>query len=241
MSKKELIIQDVCNAIITKGDKVVANTKLQMSSIEGSLNTEELRAGLGNKKFYVIKNQKDMTLNFRNAVFSEDWVSLTQGVDILDSKTVEVTRAETICIEDGKVSYDLKGTPVGDEVKIEDDTGVVKTVTTTGTVLDLTSETTITSMEEIVVIYKEEVTGSSIEFDAEKFPGNYKVELQTIAYDLDGNIHSDIFFIFPNCSANGELNLSFEAGSVITPEISFDVLQPKCGSAMGEMINVPRP
>lgn len=41
--KKDIIIQDVCNAIISKGDKVVANTKLQMSAIEATVNTEELR------------------------------------------------------------------------------------------------------------------------------------------------------------------------------------------------------
>lgn len=240
MSKKEIIIQDVCNAIISKGDKVVANTKLQMSAIEATVNTEELRAGIGNKKFYVIKNQKDMTLNFRNATFSEDWISMTQGVDIVNDKEVEVTRAETICIEDGVTSYELNGTPLGDEVKIEDETGVTKKVTTTGKTLDISTETTINTMEEMVVIYKEKVTGSSIEFDAEKFPGNYKVELQTISYDLDGNIYSDIYFVFPNCSASGDLSLSFEAGSVITPELTFDVLQPRCGSAMGEMINVPR-
>lgn len=43
----ELIIQDVANLVVKDlaTGKVMANTKLQMSSLEGTVNTEDLRAG----------------------------------------------------------------------------------------------------------------------------------------------------------------------------------------------------
>lgn len=239
---KDLIIQDVAEAVILDGDgNAVAHTKLQMSSIEGTINEEDLRAGIGNKKIFKIRSEKDINLSFRNAVFTEDFLAMTQGVEVEKNKTVQVTRAETICLVEGEDEITLLGTPVNSKVKIKIADGTFKEVDAVGKTVDLTGETDLLAMEELEVIYKEDVTGNSIEFDAEKFSKTYRVELRTIAYDLDtSEVYSDIYFIFPNCMPGGDWSLSFEAGSVITPEISFSVLQPKCGSAMGEMINVPR-
>lgn len=240
---KDLIIQDVAECIITDlaSGKVMAQTKLQMSSLEMTVNTEDLRAGIGNKKIFQIKSDKDLVVNTRNAVFTEEALAMTQGVDIVDSDTVEVTRSEAVCLKEGETEITLTGEPKDDKVTITDSKGLVEEFTVAGGKVDLTGKTDILSMDEVIVIYKEEVTGSSIEFDAEKFSKNVKLELRTIAYDLNtSEVFSDIYFVFPRASVSDEFSLSFEAGTVITPEISFNILQPTCGSAMGKMINVPR-
>lgn len=199
-------------------------------------------AGIGNKRIYRIKSEKDIVINTRNAVFTEEALALTQGVEVINDKEVEVTRVESFCLDGEDKEIQIQGNPVGDEVTIADIKGDVKKFTPDEDgKIDLTNEEDILSLDNIEVIYKEIVVGNSIEFDAEKFSKNVKLEMRTIAYDMNtSEVYSDIYFIFPNCSVSEDYSLSFEAGSVLAPEISFDVLQPKCGSAMGEMINVPR-
>lgn len=198
------------------------------------------KAGIGNKKIYRIKSEKDIVINTRNAVFTEESLAMTQGVEVLNDDEVEVTRVESFCLEEGQDEIELEGNPEGD-VNITDATGTVIAFTPTGKVVVLSAEGDFADMEEIEVVYKEKVKGNSIEFDAEKFSKNVKLEMRTIAYDLNtSEVYSDIYFIFPNCSVSDDYNISFEAGTVLAPEISFDVLQPRCGSAMGKMINVPR-
>lgn len=176
-----------------------------------------------------------MTVSTRSAIFDPEMLSLTQGVDIVNDKEVVVTRVESICKTEGVTEVTLEGTPNGD-VTINGET-----FTPASKVVDLTGKQDLIDADEVIVIYEESVTGDSIEFDAEKFSKNVRLELQTIAYDLNTNeVDSDLYFIFPKASISDEFSLSFEAGSVITPELTFDILQPRCGSAMGEMIRVPR-
>lgn len=233
----DLIIQDVANMVIRDkaSGKVMANTKLQMSSLEGTVNTEDLRAGIGNKKIYKMKSEKDLTVTTRSAIFDPEMLSLTQGVDIVSNKEVVVTRIETICKAKGITEVTLKNTPDGD-VTINGETFTVALQ-----VVSLVGKQDLIDAEEVTVIYEETVTGDSIEFNAEKFSKNVSLELHTIAYDLKTNeVDSDLYFIFPKASISDEFSLSFEAGSVITPELTFDILQPDCGSAMGEMVRVYR-
>lgn len=168
-------------------------------------------------------------------MFTPESLAMSQGVEIVNNKQVKVTRVETICKEAGVTQVTLLGTPDAD-VTIGN-----KIFTPAAQVVDLTGEQDLIDADEVTVIYTETVTGDSIEFNAEKFSKNVRLELQTIAYDLNTNeVDSDLYFIFPRASVSDDFSLSFEAGNVITPEMTFDILQPKCGSAMGEMIRVPR-
>lgn len=244
---KDLVIQDVCDVVITdmKGN-VVANTKLQMSALEGTISEEDLRAGIGNGKIFKIRSEKDLNLNFRSAVFNAEWLAMTQGVEVKQD-TIEVTRAETICIDGGE--FTTEGTPVATSLYVKNEEGKFVKTEFTGKIIDKSAvdllfpiaAATDEGVQEVTVHYKEEVTGESIAFDAKAFSAKYRVELHTIAYDLEtATIASDIFFVFYEAMPGGDFSLSFEAGSVITPEISFSVLQPKCGTVMGKMIDVPR-
>lgn len=237
---KQVVIQDVCDVVITDiaTGKVAANTYMQMSSLEGTISEEDLRAGIGNGKIFKIRSEKDINLNFRSAVFDNDWLAMTQGVSVTE-KTVEVTRAERLIIKAGKVS--ILGTAVANTATLADADGSIQEVAVTTKEITVPMGFTLTDGDEIIVTYKESVTGDGIEFDATKFSNKYKVELRTISYDLNtAEIYSDIYFIFPECLPGGDMSFSFEAGSVITPEISFSVLQPRGTTVMGEMVDVPR-
>src|SRR6185312_419533 len=114
---KQVVIQDVCNVVITDiaTGKVAANTYMQMSALEGTISEEDLRAGIGNGKIFKIRSDKDINLNFRSAVFENDWFAMTQGVEVL-SDTVKVTRSERLVINAGSIT--LTGTPVDATVKL---------------------------------------------------------------------------------------------------------------------------
>lgn len=237
---KQLVIQDTCDVVITDlaTGKVAANTYMQMSSLEGTISEEDLRAGIGNGKIFKIRSEKDINLSFRSAVYDNEWLAMTQGVQV-NTKTIEVTRAERHVIKGGKIK--VQGTPVGNTVTLADADGSTEDAAATTKEVTIPVGFTLTDGDDIVVTYKEEVTGDGIEFDAAKFSNKYKVEMRTIAYDLNtAEVYSDIYFIFPETLPSGDMSFSFEAGSVITPEISFSVLQPKGSTVMGEMVDVPR-
>lgn len=237
---KDYIVHDVMDLVITdlSTGKVMANTKLQMSSIESTISEEDIRGGIGNGKIYKMRSDKDLSISTRNAVMNNEWIALTQGVDIVTDKTVEVTKAEVICDIPANGEVVLQEEPKGKVTATKEDGSVEefdatdKTVTLTGDFLD---------MEEVQLAYKTEIQGDSIVFDSKKYAKKVRLDLSTIAYDVDtGDVLYDIYFVFPSAMPSSELNLSFEAGTAIAPEISFDILQPRCGTEMGEMVTKAR-
>lgn len=237
---KQLVIQDVANVVIEDlaTGKVAANTYLQMSGLEGTISEEDLRAGIGNGKIFKIRSDKDLNLNFQSAVFDADWLALTQGVEV-QSRTAIVTQAERLPIRDGEVK--IKGTPLEDTVSLTDEDGSVEEATAVSGVVEIPVGFSLKNGDDVIVTYKEEVTGTGIEFDSAKFSNKFKVTMSTIAYDLNtGDIYSDIYFIFPETMPGGDFSMNFEAGSAITPEITFSVLNQRGSTVMGEMIDVPR-
>lgn len=239
---KQLVIQDVCDVTLTdiSSGKVMANTYMQISGLSGTINEEDLRAGIGNGKIFKIRSEKDLELNFTSAVYDADWLAMTQGVELENDKEVAVTHATRLVVDaDKKVEIDHDETDISellitlDGEKLEDDKYEIDGKDITFTDLE--------EGDEVTVSYKATVIGKSVEFDSAKFSRKVRIDMRTIAYDLDtGDVHSDIYFVFPEAMAGGDFDLSFEAGNVITPEFTFSVLQPKGTTVLGEMVEVPR-
>lgn len=239
---KQLVIQDVCDVLLTdiSTGKVMANALMQISGLSGTINEEDLRAGIGNGKIFKIRSEKDLELNFTSAVYDADWLAMTQGVQLENDKEVTVKRAVRKYVgEDGTLEIEGREENIdADSVAANLDGEIVDNVTLEGLIVTVGTEH---AGKDVTVSYEEKVTGNSIEFDASKFSSKVRVDMRTIAYDLDtGDIHSDIFFVFPEAMSGGDFDLSFESGNVITPEFTFSVLQPKGTTVMGEMIEVPR-
>lgn len=241
---RQTVIQDVCNVVITDilTENVVANTYMQISGLEGTINEEDLRAGIGNGKIFKIRSEKDLNLNFTSAVFDSEWLAMTQGVEIVGDKEAVVAKAERLIVKGGKVTiadYTANREIVSGSIRVSSLDGIEEGLDHLDGVVTITGGD---ENEEVNVSYQETIVGSSIEFDAATFSRKYRVDMSTIAYDLEtATIYSDIYFIFPETIPGGDFNLSFEAGSAITPELTFSVLQPRGTTVMGEMIEVPRP
>ena len=242
----ELVMQDVAEAVVI--DKQTGETavyaNLQLSSLEGTLSEEDLRAGIGNGKIFRIRTDKELSVNLRTATVDLNWLAMQQGVEVESGQTARVTKIETATVEANGADFvvNIKGTPINNEVRVDngiDDQDVA--TATTGQVL-LPATMAVKVGDKITVTYSEEVTGNRLQFDAGKFSKAYRLELRTIAYNLEtAEVHSDIYFIFDNAVPTGDFSFGLESGTVVTPELTFSILSEKGSSVMGEMIEVVRP
>ena len=97
------------------------------------------------------------------------------------------------------------------------------------------SDGTITATEETAQ------AGEILEFVAGSFPKNAHVQLRTIAYDVaTSKVAADVYYIFPQAMADGNLNEDFGAGANKTQEINFTAMVPVGKESYGQMIIIPR-
>lgn len=236
---KDYMVHDVMDVLVTEigSKKVMANTKLQLSAIESTIDQESIRGGIGNGKVYEMRSNKDINVSTRNAVMNNEWIALTQGVEIVSKHEVEVTKAEIICdVPEGGI-IELEVEPLG-KVQAKKDDGTFEEFDATDKSITLTGE--FLDMNDVQLTYKAKVVGEGITFDAKKFSKTVRLDMKTFAYDLEtGDILYDIYFVFPKAMPSSDLNLNFEAGSVLSPELSFSILQGRCGTEMGTMVSVP--
>lgn len=264
----KIVIHDTADVTITdlNTGKVVLNAEAQLAQISGAISEEDLKGGIGNRKLYKIRTDKEVNLTMRSAVADVDYWAMTQGVAVDEAGVALVTtKLEGEVVQDTTTSSneivlpELVAGRVGDKVVVGDFAridinGVQETIPVvvsltdpTKFALDLSGATaTPTVGDTVTVFYQKEVEGKQIKIDSNKFAGKYKVEMKTIAYDLDtATVKSDIYFLFYETIPAGEFDISLENGSVYTPEISFSVMNPTIttgvdNSEMGQIIEVAR-
>ena len=76
------IIHDTCDVIfeeIGTGGKVIATTEAQLASISQTVDEQEVRGGIGGAQVAEITSQKTIEASFRDALFSMDYLEMTQG------------------------------------------------------------------------------------------------------------------------------------------------------------------
>lgn len=251
----KIVIQDTADVTITDlvTGKVVLNAEAQLAGIQGSISEEDLQGGIGNKKLYKIRTDKAIDLSMRSAVGDVEYWAMTQGVAVEQGKAQITANTQGVVVEDVATSaFEIvlpENAILGTNAQLEVSDGVQETVEVVASLteptklaLDLSGTTAIlTAGQELRVFYQKEVEGQRIAIDSTKFAGKYKVEMSTIAYDLDtAKVTADIHFKFPETIPSGEFDISLESGSVYTPEINFSVLNPKGADEMGEIVLVAR-
>lgn len=251
----KIVIQDTADVTITDlvTGKVVLNAEAQLAGIQGSISEEDLQGGIGNKKLYKIRTDKAIDLSMRSAVADIEYWAMTQGVAVEQNGKATFTANTTgVVVQDTTTTTNEIVLPDGAlagkaQVELADGTqeslDVVTSLTApTKKAVDLSSVVgTVAVGDKLRVFYQEEVEGQRISIDSTKFAGKYKVEMKTIAYDLDtATVTADVLFKFPETIPSGEFDISLENGSVYSPEINFSVINPKGADEMGEIVLVKR-
>lgn len=245
MTSKKFVVHDTADVIIThkESGKVVLNAEMQLASISGTISEEDLRGGIGNRKLYKIRTDKDINLNIRSAFGDMEYWAMTQGVTVDPAGKAFVTKtangAVTANATDPSIlEVVLPALPATvTEAKLTDVTGEQDLVAVTTGTLTVPTGFGLAVGDKVVVYYTEEVTGRKLQIFADKFAEKYSVEYRTIAYDPETHKqYSNIYFVFPDCIPVGEFEISLENGTVYTPEIGFSVLTPLDSALYGEII-----
>lgn len=258
---KKIVIQDTADVIVTSltTGKIVMNAEAQLAGITGSISEEDLRGGIGNKKLYKIRTDKAVDLSMRSALADVEYWAMTQGVEIEEGgkQVVTIAYKGEVVVDSVTPSSALEivlDVPVADltkvgKVTVEADGKQEEILSLYASLNDPTKVAvdlsgvagTYADGQNVTVFYTKEVKGQRISIDATKYSTAYKVEMRTIAYDVEtSEIYSDIYFVFPKTIPSGEFDVSLENGSVYTPEINFSVMNETGKDELGSITVVPR-
>ena len=231
------IIMDTCDLTlerITDGKKILSTTTT-LANLEQTVDETNLQAGIGGSTIAVLSSNKQITLGVTDALWSLEGLEVTQGVRINPTGTATVIKraGATVSGADGTI-VNAPATLTEAEVLLQDGTYAVVPVVAGVFTVPVNADT---SCPELSVIYKTEITGESLEFRASSSSETYRAQLYTIAYDPQTmQVVKDVYITFDQVKPSGNFTMNFALGTAITPEMSLQVLKPKCSDVLGRII-----
>ena len=194
------------------------------NEIGQSIETEQLKAGIGDVTWAVLKGSKQMTVSAQYAAFNDYLTMLQVGSDFEVATSVNVAVKETADYEATGIS--ITGTPVGTAVTVLNNvTG--ETLEGTFATGKVTTDPAVTTGTSCTVIYEKALTSQSIlPFKADALPKNFELHLHGIAKQ-DGVVVADIYYVFYNASLSGNFTKSFQNGAPDGEGAEFDIAARK--------------
>lgn len=240
----DLLIHDSCDVVIEDKatGKIFATTESQLNSISQTLGIDEgVFGGIGVRQIARIRGQKEITTNFRNALYNKEMLAATQGVEVTQESMVISKIKENVTVEEGLSGGEvtLTETLESNNVTLRSEKGEIIEAVADNGVIEV-DDSFAKPGDKINVIYKEQVQGDVVDLDSEKFSTAKKITYHTIAYNRDNVVVKDIYIVFYHAIPSGEFELALEMGTPIAPEINFDVLVDPGTSLMGKIIEVDR-
>lgn len=241
---KLMVIDTADVTVKRKSDgHLFASAETQMASLSQSLGIDEkIFGGIGNKALAVMKGQKEVTTTLRNAFYDSEFLAMTQGVEIASGNVTVYKRENELKVVDnsGSLEVTIAGTPVDATVTLINARGEMETAALTTNIAAVATGFA-QEGEFVSATYREEVTGEIVEIDAEKFAEAYKMEYHTIAYDPATNkVVKDIYIQLDHVVPSGAFDISFENGSAMAPELTFEALAAPNSTKIGRIIEVDR-
>mgnify|MGYP006315722605 FL=1 len=240
------VMQDTADVIITDliTGKVVMNAEAQIGTISGTTEEEDLFGGIGNKKLYKIRSQKNVELTMSSAYADIEYWAMQQGVQVDEAGTATVTKSAFLKIADnaGALEVTIPNAPAGlVEAILVDKDGSQDPVTVTTGVVEVPVGAVAKAGDEIQVFYQETVTGNTVVIDAAKFSNKVKIEYRTISYDpVTAAVHADVYFLFDEAIPSGNFEIGLSNGQAYAPEVTFSVVAPKGSDELGRIVEVTR-
>lgn len=242
----KLLVVDTADVVMKrKSDgKVFITAEAQLTSLAATLGVnEKIFGGIGNKALAIMKSQKEVTSNLRNAFYDQEFLAMTQGVSIQEDGSATVYKTEkglSVTQNAENLEVTITGTPADSTAYVRNTKG--ETVETTVTTNTVTVPTGHAEENELVsVTYKSEITGNIAELDAEKFAEAFEVEYHTIAYNPDTNqVVKDIYIQLDHVVPIDEFEMSLENGTAIAPEVNFECLAAPNSTKIGRIIEEER-
>lgn len=243
MGLDNYIQHDVFEAVLVDRDSAGAVVDVKVlgytseTSFSHTTESEDLRAGIGNKFFARLFKSKGVSFTITNEIGSDSMLEMTTGGKF-KPLTESLATVETAFVEldstKGVIKLqnlpsnesDLVGTP-----KVLDQNNQPVNGTFTFSSKKIQLEGTELVGQEVKVVYfikKTELDGLAI--SAKTFPTAREIHLRSIVYDHDNNVVANVYYVAKRAIPNGNLDRSHAKGTNMTNQITFDCLEDSKGN-----------
>lgn len=243
MGLDNYIQHDVFEAVLVDRDSAGAVVDVKVlgytseTSFSHTTESEDLRAGIGNKFFARLFKSKGVSFTITNEIGSDSMLEMTTGgkfKPLTESLATVETAFVELETEKGVIKLqnlpsnesDLVGTP-----KVLDQNNQPVNGTFTFSSKKIQLEGTELVGQEVKVVYfikKTELDGLAI--SAKTFPTAREIHLRSIVYDHDNNVVANVYYIAKRAIPNGNLDRSHAKGTNMTNQITFDCLEDSKGN-----------
>lgn len=216
---KNFLVSTADAALFYKGILACTAKANLNSSLEVSMQEQNVNAGKGNKLVFSYKYGRELAVTLEAADFKLEYVALQTGSKISEGLSEIYKIGECVQLTGG-IGI-LPSTPIGD-VAVELANGSIITVTPTDKTIDLVNHGL--KDESVNVTYRYNKTTKSITIDAESAPAIFHLVLDADRYNNQlgkvGSIQIDI----PSYQPNGNFTMSFTPDGVASTSIDGKAL-----------------
>lgn len=243
MGLDNYIQHDVFEAVLVDRDSAGAVVDVKVlgytseTSFSHTTESEDLRAGIGNKFFARLFKSKGVSFTITNEIGSDSMLEMSTGgkfKPLTESLATVETAFVELETEKGVIKLqnlpsnesDLVGTP-----KVLDQNNQPVNGTFTFSSKKIQLEGTELVGQEVKVVYfikKTELDGLAI--SAKTFPSAREIHLRSIVYDHDNNVVANVYYVAKRAIPNGNLDRSHAKGTNMTNQITFDCLEDSKGN-----------
>lgn len=243
MGLDNYIQHDVFEAVLVDRDSAGAVVDVKVlgytseTSFSHTTESEDLRAGIGNKFFARLFKSKGVSFTITNEIGSDSMLEMTTGgkfkpltesLATVETALVELEAEKAVIKLENLPSSepDLVGTP---KVLDQNNQPVNGTFTFSSKKIQL-QDTKLVGQEVKVVYFIKKTDLDGLAISAKTFPTAREIHLRSIVYDHDNNVVANVYYIAKRAIPNGNLDRSHAKGTNMTNQITFDCLEDSKGN-----------
>lgn len=243
MGLDNYIQHDVFEAVLVDRDSAGAVVDVKVlgytseTSFSHTTESEDLRAGIGNKFFARLFKSKGVSFTITNEIGSDSMLEMTTGgkfKPLTESLATVETAFVELETEKGVIKLEnlpssesaLVGTP---KVLDQNNQPVNGTFTFSSKKIQL-QDTKLVGQEVKVVYFIKKTELDGLAISAKTFPSAREIHLRSIVYDHDNNVVANVYYVAKRAIPNGNLDRSHAKGTNMTNQITFDCLEDSKGN-----------
>ena len=243
MGLDNYIQHDVFEAVLVDRDSAGAVVDVKVlgytseTSFSHTTESEDLRAGIGNKFFARLFKSKGVSFTITNEIGSDSMLEMTTGgkfkpltesLATVETAFVELDNSKAVIKLQNLPSSepDLVGTP---KVLDQNNQPINGTFTFSSKKIQL-QDTKLVGQEVKVVYFIKKTELDGLAISAKTFPTAREIHLRSIVYDHDNNVVANVYYVAKRAIPNGNLDRSHAKGTNMTNQITFDCLEDSKGN-----------
>lgn len=214
---KNFVVSTADFAFYHKGMLACTGTTNLNTSINVSMQSQDVKAGKGNKQVFTYKYGRELAVELEAADWRLEYIAMNTGSEIFEGLSNVYALNECVAIKDGVGT--VEKTPLG-AVGIELPSGVFVEVEADGKNIDLTAFGTDKEQYTVKATYQYNNDTRFITIDAESAPLTGELILDADKYDQNEGKSGSVQIIIPSYSLDGNFDLTFTPEGVTSTKMS---------------------